>query len=71
VIQLVPATVLVYNTTQSVFSDRLGDILDVPVVHLDPIFWSNEWVKTPVEKVEFALHSRIRVLQSAHARLKR
>ncbi|OPA73801.1 AAA family ATPase [Paenibacillus selenitireducens] len=39
---------------KSTFSRQLGDLLDLPVYHLDVYFWKPGWVQTPdVEWVEF------------------
>ncbi|KAF8076544.1 hypothetical protein FPV67DRAFT_421627 [Lyophyllum atratum] len=35
---------------KSTFAVKVAKILQVPVVHLDPIFWSKDWVATPPEQ---------------------
>ncbi|KAG6888338.1 hypothetical protein C0995_009085 [Termitomyces sp. Mi166 len=40
---------------KSTFAVDLSKILQVPVVHLDPIFWSRNLIRTPSEKVGLTL----------------
>jgi len=37
---------------KSTFSRKLGNILNLPVYHLDTLYWSPGWVETPAEKWE-------------------
>lgn len=37
---------------KSTFSRMLGDKLDIPVVHLDKLYWHAGWVKTPKDEWE-------------------
>ena len=32
---------------KSTFAKRLGEILELDVIHLDSLFWSAGWVETP------------------------
>jgi adenylate kinase family enzyme len=35
---------------KSTFARRLGEILDLPVIHLDSLFWSSGWIETPKDE---------------------
>lgn len=37
---------------KSTFSRKLSDKLDIPVYHLDKLFWNKGWVETPQEKFD-------------------
>jgi adenylate kinase family enzyme len=45
---------------KSTFARRLGEILNLDVIHLDSLFWHSGWVETPKDewrvKVEQSLH---------------
>ncbi len=47
---------------KSTFSKRLGEVTDLPVIHLDTLFWNPGWVETPKDewskKVETALQGK-------------
>ena len=35
---------------KSTFARRLGEILKLPIIHLDSIFWHSDWVETPKDE---------------------
>ena len=44
---------------KSTFSRALGPILDLPVIHLDRLFWHSGWVETPREEWIKVIESEI------------
>ncbi|KDR73707.1 hypothetical protein GALMADRAFT_228160 [Galerina marginata CBS 339.88] len=45
---------------KSVFSEKLAAAIQAPVVHLDPIFWSKDWVSTPVEEAQSIVREHVK-----------
>jgi len=35
---------------KSTFSRKLGNILNLPVYHLDTVYWNPGWIETPKDK---------------------
>lgn len=46
---------------KSTFSKRLGELLGVPVVHLDSFFWKPGWTETPKEEWEARVADLVRL----------
>ncbi|WP_346962487.1 DNA topology modulation protein [Clostridium sp.] len=44
---------------KSTFSRRLGSILNLPVYHLDTLYWSPGWVETPKEQWKEVVNSLV------------
>lgn len=44
---------------KSTFSRNLSDKLNIPVYHLDKIFWNRGWIQTPQEEFDIKLKSLV------------
>ena len=44
---------------KSTLARQLGDKLDLPVVHLDKLFWKPGWVESPREEIDGKIHAEL------------
>lgn len=44
---------------KSTLARQLGDLLDIPVIHLDKLFWHPGWVESSKEEIDAKIHEEM------------